>query len=63
MTFNGHWTRRAMACRSARQMPGIASAALILTTVSLISCAATENNAFLGPRYDGPTAAYGYNPP
>jgi hypothetical protein len=29
----------------------------------LTSCAATNGNAFLGPAYDGPTAAYGYNLP
>jgi hypothetical protein len=37
--------------------------ALAFIGISLTSCAATKSNAFLGPAYDGPTAAYGYNLP
>jgi hypothetical protein len=37
--------------------------ALAILAMSLTSCAATNRNAFLGPAYDGPTAAYGYNLP
>ena len=37
--------------------------ALAMIAMSLTSCAATNGNAFLGPAYDGPTAAYGYNLP
>jgi hypothetical protein len=35
--------------------------ALAFTLVSLTSCAGPHT--FLGPAYDGPTAAYGYNIP
>jgi hypothetical protein len=37
--------------------------ALAMIAMLLTSCAATNGNAFLGPAYDGPTAAYGYNLP
>jgi hypothetical protein len=37
--------------------------ALAIIAMFLTSCAATNCNAFLGPAYDGPTAAYGYNLP
>ena len=37
--------------------------ALGVIAMSLSACAATNRNAFLGPAYDGPTAAYGYNMP
>jgi hypothetical protein len=38
-------------------------AALAVIIMSLTSCAGTGHTAFLGPAYDGPTAAYGYNIP
>jgi hypothetical protein len=41
----------------------VAFLALAVTLVSLTSCAGTQKTAFLGPAYDGPTAAYGYNQP
>jgi hypothetical protein len=37
--------------------------ALLVTLMSLTSCAGMGDNSFLGPAYDGPTAAYGYNIP
>jgi hypothetical protein len=37
--------------------------ALAMIAMLLTSCAATNGNAFLGPAYDGPTAAYRYNLP
>ena len=37
--------------------------ALAVIAMSLSSCAASNSNAFLGPAYDGPTAAYEYNMP
>jgi hypothetical protein len=37
--------------------------ALAMIVMLLTSWAATDGNAFLGPAYDGPTAAYGYNLP
>ena len=40
-----------------------ASMALAIIATFLTSCAATNGNAFLGPAYDGPTAAYRYNLP
>jgi hypothetical protein len=44
------------------RLPG-ALIALAVIAMSLSSCAATNRNAFLGPAYDGPTAAYRYNMP
>ena len=41
----------------------VALIALAVTLVSLIACAGTSSNSFLGPAYDGPTAVYGYNHP
>jgi hypothetical protein len=41
----------------------VALLAMAVVLVSLTSCAGTDNTAFLGPAYDGPTAAYGYNQP
>ena len=35
----------------------------VVIALSLTSCSATNNNAFLGAPYDGPTAAWGYNLP
>jgi hypothetical protein len=37
--------------------------ALAVTVMSLTSCEAAGSGPFLGPAYDGPTAAYGYNHP
>jgi hypothetical protein len=41
----------------------VALLALAVTLVSLTACAGTGNTSFLGPAFDGPTAAYGYNQP
>jgi hypothetical protein len=41
----------------------VAFLAMAITLVSLTACAGTQKTAFLGPAYDGPTAAYGYNQP
>jgi hypothetical protein len=37
--------------------------ALAMIALSLTSCAPSDDNAFLGSAYDGPTAAYAYNHP
>jgi hypothetical protein len=57
------WKSGTIACHSGRGRRFIAAVALILATGSLTACATTDNNAFLGSPYDGPTAAYGYNLP